>query len=122
MVTDESEVSIARRTVAATGAVLVEWVRCRFGRRGTPETYSPDRQVLLTRSGRFRWQVGRANQIVDANRAMFVERREVSRDLDAGSGEVTCLLVTPGLRVTRDRKSTRLNSSHSSPSRMPSSA
>ncbi|HKE14171.1 MAG TPA: helix-turn-helix transcriptional regulator [Kofleriaceae bacterium] len=96
--TDEraaEEAEIDRRTVAATAALLVEWVRCRLGRRGTPETYSPDRQVLLTRSGRFRWKVGRASQIVDANRAMFVERREVSRDLDAGCGEVTCLLVTP---------------------------
>jgi AraC family transcriptional regulator len=86
---------LMRRTLAATGAVLVEVLRGRLGRAGTPDTYSPDRQVLLTRSGRFRWRVGRDEQVVDPNRIMFVEAGEVSRDLEAGAGEVTCLLITP---------------------------
>ena len=41
----------------------------------------------------------------------------------SGSGKSTLLHMMGGLDTpTRDRKSTRLNSSHESPSRMPSSA
>ena len=40
-----------------------------------------------------------------------------------GEGECgSCSVLMNGELVNRDRKSTRLNSSHSSPSRMPSSA
>ena len=39
-----------------------------------------------------------------------------------GAGKTTLMRLAAGLLRAEDRKSTRLNSSHSSPSRMPSSA
>ena len=49
--------------------------------------------------------------------------REVSyRELDERSTQLARVLSARGLTVGEDRKSTRLNSSHYSPSRMPSSA
>ena len=68
-----------------------------------------------------RWQLSRADQKLGLQRQMQAQMDEsvlTERDLE----------ITPALwgemhrRVSLDRKSTRLNSSHSQQSRMPSSA
>ena len=98
------------------GLIVDELIRC-----GTREAVvcpgsrsAPLARALLSaeRAGRLRLHVR-----ADERSATFL-----ALGLAAATGSVTPVAVTSGTAVAKDRKSTRLNSSHSGESRMPSSA
>ncbi len=83
---------LCRAPLLATNALLIERLS---GTLDAPEVYSPGRQIIFTERGCFRWQVGRRGQVVDANRLMFVEAGEASRDVQLSPGEVSAVVFTP---------------------------
>ena len=64
--------------------------------------------------------VGLRNQFVEDACSQYLEKNAKTLDVGCGTGDLVISLLRR--RFDADRKSTRLNSSHSQQSRMPSSA
>jgi AraC family transcriptional regulator len=93
---------ITRRTLCRTDAVLAEAVRYRgLGRDGTPETFEPARQVVVTARGAFHWHVGRSTSFVDGNHVAFVRDGDVSRDTSPVVTDIECIILTPSAALAR---------------------
>jgi AraC-like DNA-binding protein len=87
---------VSRTTLFASSAIRAD--RVHYGgltREVTAETYEPQTQILLTLGGAFVYHVGRARQLVDANRVAFVQAGQTSADSHPTGGDVSCLVLTP---------------------------
>jgi AraC-like DNA-binding protein len=87
---------VTRTTLVASSAIRAD--RVHYGgltREVTAETYEPQTQILLTLGGAFVYHVGRARQLVDANRVAFVQAGQTSADSHPTGGDVSCLVLTP---------------------------
>jgi len=90
-----------RRTVLATSALKVEWLRCELGPERTAPSHTAERQVLFPLAGTFRWHVGRTTSLLDPNHVMFVETDEESWDTHPTGSTVTCLIATVATPLAR---------------------
>ncbi|MGH8496779.1 MAG: helix-turn-helix transcriptional regulator [Gammaproteobacteria bacterium] len=86
-----------RRPILSNAHVRLESIRVTgLSRTRTPETLSPEFQVLFPLEGVFFWHFGSRQALLDANQILFVSAGDVSQDSHPEIGDVDCLVLTPG--------------------------
>lgn len=94
---NDSDFSETRRPVLSNACVRLESLRVAgLSRTRTPETLSPEFQILFPLEGVFIWHFGSRQSLLDANQMLFVAAGDVSRDSHPEIGDVGCLVLTPG--------------------------
>lgn len=97
MATSANTDSELRRPILSTAHVRLEGLRAiRLSRARTPETLSPEFQILFPLEGVFLWHFGTREALVDANQILFVAAGDVTQDSHPDVGDADCLVLTPG--------------------------